>query len=97
MTENVGSTERMFRGAASVALMAAGYTVLGARRGRLPGLLTMMFGAVVLETAITRVCPISAALGVDTRTPRERLEDLRRAERNAGLGAQISPNRWPAP
>lgn len=83
MTENVGRTEQIIRGAGAVALLAVGYTALGAREGRLPGLLTLVAGAIVLETAVSRVCPLSAAIGIDTRTSRERLDDLRRAERAA--------------
>ena len=38
----------------------------GEAEGRLPGLLAMVAGALITETAITRVCPLNEAPGVDT-------------------------------
>jgi uncharacterized membrane protein len=67
MKENVGDAERMLRAVAGPALMALGFFRLGAWRGSTLGLATMIGGALVLESAITRVCPLNALLGIDTR------------------------------
>ena len=66
MRENVGGADRTFRMVAGPALMALGFTRLGGRDGAIPGLLALLGGALITETAITRVCPLNEALGVDT-------------------------------
>jgi hypothetical protein len=70
MKENVGTRDRIFRSAVGPALMALGYTRLGGRAGRLAGLATMVAGVLTIESAITRVCPANAMLGIDTRRHR---------------------------
>jgi uncharacterized membrane protein len=67
MKENVGTTDRVVRSVLGPALLVLGYRRLGARRGRLAGLATMIAGTLVIESAVTRVCPLNAALGIDTR------------------------------
>ena len=67
MRENVGSTDRAVRSIAGPVLLGLGLTRLGARQGRLAGLLALIGGALITETAITRVCPLNAALNVGTR------------------------------
>jgi uncharacterized membrane protein len=67
MKENVGTTDRVVRSVLGPALLVLGYRRLGARRGRLAGLATMIAGTLVIESAVTRVCPLHAALGIDTR------------------------------
>lgn len=66
MRENVGGADRLMRVVAGPALLALGYSKLGGRGGALPGLLAMLGGALITETAVTRVCPLNEALGVDT-------------------------------
>ena len=66
MRENVGGMDRRARLIAGPGLLALGYAVLGGHRGRMPGLLAMIAGALVTETGITRVCPLNEAFGVDT-------------------------------
>lgn len=66
MRENVGGWDRAARGVAGPALLALGYTRWGGSRGELGGLAAMLAGALVAETAITRVCPLNELLGVDT-------------------------------
>jgi hypothetical protein len=66
MKENVGTTDRTFRALAAPAIMAVGYTRLGGNEGSTEGLATMIAGALLLESAITRVCPVNALLGIDT-------------------------------
>ncbi len=66
MRENVGGMDRTMRLAVGPGLLALGYTALGGSRGRLPGLLAMIAGALVTETGITRVCPVNEAIGLDT-------------------------------
>ncbi|HET9932192.1 MAG TPA: DUF2892 domain-containing protein [Polyangiaceae bacterium] len=66
MHENVGNTDRWLRVAVGGALVLGAVSSLGARRAFGPGLL-LATGALLIETALTRVCPMSAALGVDSR------------------------------
>ncbi|GGI06200.1 YgaP family membrane protein [Egicoccus halophilus] len=67
MRENVGDTDQRLRFVGGTALLAAALGPLGARRGQLAGLLALVSGALVLESAVTRTCPLNAALGIDTR------------------------------
>ena len=69
MRENVGGLDRRVRLVAGPALMAFGFTRLGGRDGTIPGLLALLGGALITETAITRVCPLNEVLGVDTAGP----------------------------
>jgi len=66
MRENVGGADRTMRMVVGPGLLVLGYAALGGSRGRLPGLLAMLAGALVTETAVTRVCPLNEAFGVDT-------------------------------
>lgn len=66
MRENVGGADRVLRAIMGPGLVALGFARWGGHRGRPLGLLMMMSGAVVAETAITRVCPLNEALGIDT-------------------------------
>ncbi len=66
MRENVGGADRVVRAVAGPALLALGYTRLGGSDGELPGLLAMLAGALITETAVTRVCPLNELLGVDS-------------------------------
>jgi len=66
MRENVGGADRLVRAAAGPALLLLGYARWGGRDGELPGLLAMLGGALITETAVTRVCPLNEVLGVDT-------------------------------
>jgi len=76
MKENVGRVDRLGRAVIGPALAAFGYTRLGGRAGRVSGLVAMITGVLIVESAITRVCPVNALLGLDTRTKRERERDL---------------------
>lgn len=76
MKENVGRVDQIGRFIVGPTLAAVGYARLGGKCGSLPGLIAMMTGALLTETAITRVCPINRLLGLDTRTQRERDRDL---------------------
>lgn len=67
MKENVGTGDRIFRSIAGPALMTIGYTRLGGRRGRSAGLAAIVAGVLLIESAITKVCPVNALLGIDTR------------------------------
>lgn len=68
MKENVGGAELVVRSIAGPTLLVAGYRLLDGRRGRPRGLFMMMWGAVVIETALTRTCSINGLLGRDTAT-----------------------------
>ena len=76
MKENVGTTDRVIRSIVGPGLIALGYTRLGGSEGRLAGLLAMMGGVAVVESAITRTCPVNGLLGLDTREPELVWEDL---------------------
>ena len=67
MKENVGRTDQIARSIIGPALLAVGVTRWGGRRGELAGLAAMIAGALVIESAVTRTCPLNALLGVDTR------------------------------
>ncbi len=54
------------RTVAGPVLVALGYSRLGGNRGALPGILAIVSGALLVETAITRVCPMNELLGIDT-------------------------------
>lgn len=82
MKENVGTRDRVGRSLVGPAMMILGYLRLGAREGRPLGLATMIGGALVIESAITKVCPLNALLGIDTRSEQEGNED--RAARATG-------------
>ncbi|WP_437682065.1 YgaP family membrane protein [Sorangium sp. So ce131] len=67
MQENVGTLDRTARLVAGPLLMGLGATALGGLRGRPGGLAALVAGALIVESAITRVCPVNRLLGVDTR------------------------------
>ena len=66
MKENVGGADRIARAVAGPVLFALGYARWGGREGGLPGILAMLGGAFLVETALTRVCPVNEVAGVDT-------------------------------
>lgn len=66
MKENVGKNDRMIRSFIGPALMGIGYTALGGRKGKLAGLAVIITGVVLLESAITKVCPVNDMLGIQT-------------------------------
>lgn len=66
MRENVGGADRVIRGITGPGLMVAGLTALGARRGRPGGLSALVGGALLAESALTKVCPLNALLGIET-------------------------------
>jgi uncharacterized membrane protein len=76
MRENVGELDRVMRGVFGSALVLRGLVQL-IRGKEVRGLLRLLGGALVLESAVTRVCPVNAALGIDTRSKQERLTDFR--------------------
>jgi hypothetical protein len=65
MQENVGNTDRLLRIGIGASLATVG--ILRIRSGRLGPALLLASGALLLESAITRVCPINGLLGIDTR------------------------------
>lgn len=67
MQENVGDRDQQLRWFLGSGLVIAALGPLGAREGRLRGLGALVGGALVIESAITRTCPVNAWLGIDTR------------------------------
>ena len=66
MKENVGRNDQTMRAVVGPLLLTAGYAFLGGKRGKGKGLMTMLAGAMMTETAITRTCPVNKVLGIDT-------------------------------
>jgi hypothetical protein len=66
MQENVGEIDRAVRFAVGGLLVVGAVRSLIKRRS-VGAAMTLAAGAVIVESAITRVCPINALLGVDTR------------------------------
>jgi hypothetical protein len=81
MKENVGSIDRAVRSVLGPAMLVLGYTGLGGNKGKPLGLMTILAGCSLIESAITRVCPLSALFGIDTRSTQEKIRD-----RNLALG-----------
>lgn len=79
MKENVGRGDQIARSIVGPALMGLGYFALGGDEGRLGGLSTIVSGAVLVESAITRVCPLNALFGIDTRNRELMVKDYRKA------------------
>lgn len=67
MKENVGKKDRLIRSVAGPVLMGLGYLALGGDKGKGPGLAAMGIGLLISESALTKVCPMNAFLGLDTR------------------------------
>jgi uncharacterized membrane protein len=65
--ENVGDRDQRLRFVVGPALVVAGLRPLGAGRGRILGIAAVVAGALTIESAVTRTCPVNAALGLDTR------------------------------
>ena len=82
MKENVGTEERIVRSLLGPTLMAVGYTKLGGGKGRTAGIAAMIAGTLLIESAITRICPLNALLGINTRRKRGRVSWLRQALEN---------------
>ena len=85
MQENVGQIDRWVRFALGGALVLGGLRAL-TRRRTFGGALALTGGALVLESAITRVCPVNALLGVDTRSWDGAAEQLRLSADNLRQG-----------
>jgi hypothetical protein len=66
MKENVGRNDQTMRAVVGPLLLTAGYAFLGGKRGKGKGLIAMVAGAMLTETAITRTCPLNEVLGIDT-------------------------------
>jgi hypothetical protein len=66
MQENVGNVDRWLRMVVGGAALLGATRALWTRGAIAPGLL-LAGGAILLETAVTRYCPVNAALGLDTR------------------------------
>lgn len=67
MKENVGKKDRFIRSIVGPGLITFGYSGLGGNRGRLTGLAAIVVGTLITESAITKVCPVNAIFGLDTR------------------------------
>lgn len=66
MQENVGGTERVVRALVGPSLVAWGLTILGPARRKLGPVALIVAGALVTETVITKTCPLSEVLGLNT-------------------------------
>lgn len=86
MKENVGRKDQVVRAVAGPAIFGLGYTSLGGREGNPAGLMAMVSGAMLAESAVTRVCPLNRALGIDSREPALRMRDAESASHELMLG-----------
>lgn len=75
MKENVGKTDQVMRSVLGPMLIAAGYSRLARGGSTFLGSLGIMAGTALLESAITRVCPLNELMGVDTRDPLSAAQD----------------------
>jgi hypothetical protein len=66
MKENVGGWDRRIRSIAGPILLGVGTRMLTRRKSPIGGVAAMLAGAMLSQTAMTRVCPMSAALGINT-------------------------------
>lgn len=68
MRDNIGASDRALRLAAGGLLAITGLAVFGGllNLGALTGGLALMFGAVLVGTGLTRLCPLYKIIGVDT-------------------------------
>jgi hypothetical protein len=73
MDENVGTIDRTLRALIGSALITVSLTSMGALRGRIAGLVTLIAGVLTVESAITRVCPVNYLAGIDTAELEEEL------------------------
>ncbi len=96
MKENVGRIDRVGRFIVGPALAALGYARLGGDRGSWLGLTAIVIATAIVDSAITRVCPVNALLGIDTRSTRERARDLRAVLEAYGVVAAMVPPSRPA-
>lgn len=78
MKENVGTEDQILRSFTGTALLSLGYKRLGGRNGKILGLSAMILGALILESAVTKVCPLNAALGINTKRKPGLFSRLRR-------------------
>jgi uncharacterized membrane protein len=73
--ENVGRLDQIVRGVVGAGAVALALSQL--RKHPILGALGIVAGAMVTETAVTRVCPLNTALGLDTRSTQEQMRDFR--------------------
>ena len=66
MRENVGGADRGMRAVLGPALVAMGAAGMTRGRNPLASAAALVTGALITETAVTRVCPLNEVLGVDT-------------------------------
>lgn len=92
MRENVGTKDRLLRSVVGPALMVSGYTKWGGKCGDTKGLVAMFAGFALIETAVTRVCPLNALLHLDTREPQliEQDTEARVRQRNREHVEQVT-------
>ncbi|MBA2665238.1 MAG: DUF2892 domain-containing protein [Bradymonadaceae bacterium] len=81
MKENVGTLDRIARSIAGPALILLGYSRWGGHRGELGGLAAIVAGTTLIESAITRVCPVNGLLRIDTRRHALVEKDLRKTQK----------------
>lgn len=77
MKENVGHKDRLIRALVGPALIGIGYLALGGNKGKLAGLGTIVTGTLLAESAVTKVCPVNAFLGIDTREKKSPMKKIK--------------------
>jgi hypothetical protein len=101
MHQNVGRTDRLVRIGLGSVLTLAGLRSLRRGRARVAPAALIGSGALLLETAVTRVCPLNALLGIDTSSRERGARSGREGERtrsddasSSGIDASL-PNPFP--
>jgi hypothetical protein len=72
--ENVGHADKVVRLVLGPALMGIGLGMMGGR-STTAGLAALVAGVLVVESGITRTCPLNHLAGIDTREPELRAKD----------------------
>ena len=76
MQVNIGRIDQIVRGVVGTAITGLGIAQLP-RGNRGLGAIAIAIGAMIMQSAVTRVSPGYAILGIDTRSSDERLRDSR--------------------
>lgn len=79
MKENVGKEDRLIRSVVGPALIGVGYLALGGNKGKAGGIVSMIVGTLLAESAITKVCPVNHFFGVDTRKKKSPVRKIKEA------------------
>ncbi len=78
MKENVGKKDRIIRSVIGPALVTIGYKGLGGNRGKITGLAAIVIGTAITQSSVTKVCPLNAFFGIDTREKKSPISRIKK-------------------